>query len=443
MEIVRQVAESMQRAFGADEWEPLGRATNLVQRRRKFTAVTLLRTLVITLLKTPKPSREDYRTTAAQLGLDVSAAALPNRFGPALTAFLHDALGRLTRRVVAAPAVAIPLLQRFTSVRLGDSTTVPLPDVLADVLPGCGGKSGSGRAALKVQVLWDFLTGALLRVLLEPGAAADALSPIADEPAPAGSLSLFDLGYFALERFAALTRGGASWISRLQFGVLVFDPKGHPLPLLEFLASRPGGGPVDLPVLVGKVERLACRLLAVRVPQEVAARRRQKARQKAQKHGRVPSREYLRWQDWTIFVTDCGPDRLTWKAVVVLYRVRWQIELLFKLWKSHCGLAAHRAGAPPQEQLAVVYAKLIGGIVQHWVLLSATWSNGRRSLMKAAKTVRDWVANLTEALDDVGHLADVLRRLRSTLEKTGVSPRRKHPCLFQLLMDPELLDYQL
>jgi hypothetical protein len=442
MEIVRRVAESLQRAFGSEELEELGRTTNLVRRRRKFTAVTLLRTLVITLLKEPDPSREDYRTTAAQLGLDVSAAALPSRFAPELTAFLRAALGRLTRRVMAAPAVAIPLLRGFTSVRLGDSTTAPLPDAFADEFPGCGGKAGAGRAALKLQVLWDFLSGALLRVLIEPGTAADATSPLADEPAPAGSLSLFDLGYFALDRFRALMRGGASWISRLQFGVLVFDPEGRPLSLLEYLAGRPGGGPVDVSVLLGGAERLACRMVALRAPQEVAARRRQKAREKAQKHGRAPSREYLRWQGWTIFVTDCGPDRLTWKAVVVLYRVRWQIELLFKLWESHCGLATHRAGAPPQEQLAVVYAKLIGGVVQHRVLLTATWSNGRRSLMKAAKTVRGWVANLTEGLDDLERLGDVLRRLKATLENTGVSDRRRHPSLFQLLMNPELLDYQ-
>jgi Transposase DDE domain len=443
MESVRQVAEALQRAFGSEELEQLGRTTNLVRRRRKFTAVALLRTLVITLMKRPDPSRQDYRTTAAQLGLDVSAAALPNRFAPALTAFLREALGRLTRQVIAAPAVAIPLLQGFTSVRLGDSTTVALPDALADEFPGGGGTSGSGRAALKLQVLWDFLPGALLRVLIEPGARADATSPLVDEPAPAGSLSLFDLGDFALSRFGTLMRDGASWITRLQFGVRVFDPEGRPLALLDYLEGRPGGGPVDVSVLLGSAERLACRLIAVRVPQEVASRRRQEAREEAQKHGRAPSREYLRWQDWTTFVTDCGPERLTWKAVVVLYRVRWQIELLFKLWKSHGGLASHRPGAPPQEQLAVVYAKLIGGIAQHWILLTATWSNGRRSLIKAAKAVRDWVAHLTEALDDPGRLSEVLRRLRATLENTGVSDRRRHPSLFQLLMNPELLDYQL
>ena len=150
--------------------------------------------------------------------------------------------------------------------------------------------------------------------------ASDATNPIAQEVAPAGSLSLFDLGYFCLDRFQNLTRAGAFWISRLQHGTSVFDAQGQPLALLQYLRQQTGSGPIDVSVLLGVSHRLPCRLIALRVPQEVADRRRQKAYVKAQKHGRVPSREYLEWQDWTIFVTNCEPELLTWEAVVVLYR---------------------------------------------------------------------------------------------------------------------------
>ena len=199
---------------------------------------------------------------------------------------------------------------------------------------------------------------------------------------------------------------------------------------------------IDMPILLGATHRLRCRLIAVRIPQEVAARRRQQAHEKAAKHGRAASREYLRWQDWTIFVTNCEPERLTWKAVVILYRVRWQIELMFKLWKSHNGLATYRPEASAQERLALIYAKLIGVIVQHWILVTATWSSSHRSLMKAAATVREWITNLAEHLDDQERLVETLSRLAATLERDCVERRRKQPSLFQLLEDPELLDWQ-
>ena len=82
--------------------------------------------------------------------------------------------------------------------------------------------------------------------------------------------------------------------------------------LLQYLRRQTGSGPIDVSVLLGVSHRLPCRFHpALRVPQEVADRRRQKAYVKAQKHGRVPSREYLQWQDWTIFVTNCEPELLT------------------------------------------------------------------------------------------------------------------------------------
>ena len=254
---------------------------------------------------------------------------------------------------------------------------------------------------------------------------------------------VFDLGYFCLDRFRRLTTAGVSWISRLQFGVTVYDDAGRELSLLDELQRRYEAGQrlIDLAIVLGAAHRLPCRLIAVRVPQETAARRRQEAHAKAAKHGRAASPEYLRWQDWTIFVTDCGAERLTWQAVVVLYRARWQIELMFKVWKSHNGLASHRPEASPREQLATVYAKLIGALIQHWVLLTATWNHIDRSLMKAAVTLREWINPLAEALDDLERLVAILGRLEEVLKGDRVERRRKKPSLFQLLDDPELLDW--
>ena len=442
MEIVGKVAATIQNVLGP-EAEELGRATGVIQRRRKFTAVSLLRMLVLTLLRKPDAKATDFQSTAAQLGLDVTSTAVENRFTPQLVGFLRAVLERTVLRVLAASPQTVDLLNKFTSVRIGDSSTIALPDELADQFPGCGGiLRGAGRdedpPAVGLPHRLDPPTAN------HPRRASDATNPIAQEVAPAGSLSLFDLGYFCLDRFQNLTRAGAFWISRLQHGTSVFDAQGQPLALLQYLRQQTGSGPIDVSVLLGVSHRLPCRLIALRVPQEVADRRRQKAYVKAQKHGRVPSREYLEWQDWTIFVTNCEPELLTWEAVVVLYRARWQIELMFKLWKSRNRLATHRAGATAEEQLAVVYVKLITVLVQHWILLTATWCECRRSLMKAAAIIADWVTLLIDALDDLDRLIAVLSRMKDVLLKAGarVQNRNIHPSLSQLLQNPILLDYE-
>ena len=79
MEIVGKVAATIQNVLGP-EAEELGRATGVIQRRRKFTAVSLLRMLVLTLLRKPDAKATDFQSTAAQLGLDVTSTAVENRF---------------------------------------------------------------------------------------------------------------------------------------------------------------------------------------------------------------------------------------------------------------------------------------------------------------------------------------------------------------------------
>jgi hypothetical protein len=234
----------------------------------------------------------------------------------------------------------------------------------------------------------------------------------------------------------------AYWISRLQHGTNVFDAAGKSLDLLALLRTRGENGLVDIAVLLGEKERIACRLIAVRVPEEAASRRRQRIREKARDHGREPSQEYLELQGWTIFITNCDEVLLTWKEVVVLYRARWQIELLFKLWKSHNHIAQLETGVSPQRQMAVLYAKLIGVVVQHWILLSVAWNDIQRSLRKAAAVLRDWIVLLLADLDDEKSLCGLLGRLGAAIAKTArITRRRKRPSLFQLLDNPELLEY--
>jgi hypothetical protein len=439
MEIVTQVTELLQGLL-SETMDVLARETGCVKRERKFSGSTLLSSLVLTVLQNPRPTRRDYQTTAGQLGLDVTENAVAQRFTPELVKFLEAAMKRVLNHMLTTDAPPIELLGRFTQVVIGDSTTVTLPDEYAEQFPGCGGSHGGGKAALKIQVLWDLRHGRL-QVLLEPGRASDAKSPITELTLPAGTLSIWDLGYFSLERFARVTEAGGYWLSRLQYGTTVCDGEGNPVALRQFLAKNAKHGVVDVPVQLGE-KRLPCRLVAVHVSPEIAARRRQKIREKARDHGREASQEYLELQEWTIFVTNCPPSLLTWQEVVVLYRARWQIERLFKLWKSYNRLADCDTTASAAQQLAGVYVKLIAVIVQHGILLMTVWLDGRRSLWCAAASLRNWIGLLIAAIDDTAKLQQVLHRQRQFLAKSSrLNHRKKHPSCFQLLNNPELLEY--
>jgi hypothetical protein len=442
MDVIRAVSTALQQNLG-EELDQLARDCGVVLRERAFTGRSLLLMIVATLLHKPAATWADFHLTALQLGLEVTRTAVEKRFaaGQPLVDFLRSALERALREVVAGSPHAGGLLRQFTAVLVGDATTVALPDELADLFPGCGGSEGASRAALKLQVLWDLKTGQLVQLHVAPGRASDAKSPIALGEAAAGSLLVYDLGYFDLRRFAALGAKGAKFLSRLQHGTEVFDDAGDPLDLLAYLRRQPAG-PVDREVLLGVTARLRCRLVAVRVPEEVANRRRQQAREKAAKKGRTPTAEYLELLGWSLFVTNASVEELTWKAVVVLYRARWQIELLFKLWKSHNRLGRHRAQATAREVLAVFYAKLLGVLLQHWMLVATAWPRERRSLLKAVRVLGEMAKEVLLGLEDPAAVAATLYRLRDLIEILGGTTDRKNdPSHAQLIADPDLLDW--
>src|SRR4051812_24951931 len=155
MTSMRTAAQALQQLCGADP-EELAPQTGVIQRRRKFDAISLLRTLVFTALKHPVPKPADYKRTACQCGVDVSKAAITGRFNDQLIAFLTAVLDRAVARLLTVPTATRAVLQGFTAVYLGDSTAVGLHDDHAAEFPGCGGTAGAGRAALKIQLLWDF-----------------------------------------------------------------------------------------------------------------------------------------------------------------------------------------------------------------------------------------------------------------------------------------------
>ena len=118
----------------------------------------------------------------------------------------------------------------------------------------------------------------------------------------------------------------------------------------------------------------------------------------------------------------------------MLGRVRWQIELLFKLWKSHGQIDESRS-TKPWRVLCDVYAKLLAMIIQHWVALIDLWGYPDRSLVKAAKTVAKYALQLATRLWHRPRTRETLETISRYLRAGCRLDRRKHqPNTYQLLL---------
>ena len=440
MQIIARVGLALRTLFGPIA-EEAAVSSGVIVRKRKFDALSLARTFVLGFLQKPSASDADLAAMAVQCGADVSPQAVEQRHTPKLVKFFQELFYKTLKVAVAADKALAPILERFTSVIVLDSTTITLPDSMAEEYPGCGGSYGGGKAAVKFQVEWDLRSGAMAHVEVEPGRSPDGATARQQVRRGKGSLRISDLGYFNLTVFAAMHAAGEYFLSRLQPGTHV-HVDANPLALVDWL-NRQMGSFVDAMVELGQEQRLPCRLIAWRMPTELADRCRQKLRAYYRdKYGKEPSAERLALCGWTILVTNVPPEMLSPKEAVVLYRARWQIELLFKRWKSQ-GLIADLQGSTDVRQMVRLWARLLATIVQHWLVIGTAWDPAQ-SLTKVGEAIRHFVGRLAAALNCHSDLHEVLADLKKTVQKTcRRNKRRAKPGTFELLNDVELLEFQL
>lgn len=432
MTSIPELGEAMERVLTVKA-EDLSRSTGFVERESKMSASVFAKTLVFGWLQRPDVSLSGLAEVAAALGVSISPQAIDDRFNPQAAELLRRLLDAAACELIAADPVAIPILRRFSAVIVEDGSIVSLPDELAQVWQGTGERTGHNQAALKIELRHDLLTGQVQGPFLQSGRVHDRRSFLQALALPQKALRLADLGFFSLDKLTVQDASGSYWLSRLQVQTAVFDARGQRLDLHQLLATQ-SANLLELSVTIGVEHRLPARLLAARVPPEVAAERRRKLIAEARHKGQTVSKARLELADWTILATSVPAELLSLEEALVLYRVRWQIELLFKLWKSYGQIDTSRS-RKIWRILCEVYAKLLAMVIQHWVLIVAVWSHPDRSLVKAAAVVRANVAVLLAAF--AGHLdLDVALGWIQNLIQVGchMNTRKKEPNAYQLLL---------
>lgn len=432
MTTLPQLATSLQTVFTTTA-DAAARDTGFIKRVRAFSGSQFLHTLVGTYLSSPSATTEDFVDTAASLGVSISPQGFAARFSPAAVRFLEQIFQAALRQLITAQARTIPILDRFSAVFIQDSTVIRLPDSLADIWAGCGGNREHLTAAVKGLVRLELRQGQLTGPLLLNGRASDRSACLLPRPQQ-HSLSIADLGFWSLADFAEAAHEQRLWLSRCPPNLQVFDADGQRHSLTELLASQTGER-CELVVQLGVQQRLKARLLAQRVPHKVAQQRRERLRATAKRKGRVVSETQLELAGWTVLVTNVPLELLSQEEAMALYRIRWQIELLFKLWKSEGQLDQTRAERVERVQCEM-YAKLLALLCAHWLMLVSCYSEVNSSPTRLMRTIRKHAQGVIVALGKSGAeveraLEELVRRLQATRPMTR---RKTLPNAFDALL---------
>jgi hypothetical protein len=225
------------------------------------------------------------------------------------------------------------LFGSFKRVLLQDSTTLALPDALAEYFPGNISR-GIQKAVAPVQCIMEVTAMRFMHFSLSGFTCNDqSASRIITTYLRKDDLVIRDLGYFVLNSLKEITSKQAYFLSRLRSDVNIYDQKGRCLTLKRLLRKRK----VDQWVWIGKKQRLPVRLVMLQLPAAQAAERVRKARNNRDKRLNH-SRAYYKWLGYAAFVTNVEEQTWSTHQIAEAYKIRWQIEIIFKSWKSSFNL---------------------------------------------------------------------------------------------------------
>lgn len=336
-------------------WQELAASTGALKGLRKDkSAESLLRTLLIHL--GCGYSLRETAVCAREAGLaDMSDVALFKRLKKC-----RDWLHALCLSLLAERGTRLGDCAEGT-VRLFDATHVSEP-----------GKTGSvWRVHYSVQV---------------PSLRCDhfEITPIRGEgtgesfqhyPIHEGDLILGDRGYSLATGIEYVHSNGAFVAVRFNpNNVPVLGPSGERFNLLDHLKRLKNAGevrswPVRVPSTAG--EPVPGRICAIRKTEEAIRQAHRKLKRRASKKNEKLKAQTLVYAEYVIVFTTFPEKHFSPRAVLDWYRVRWQIELVFKRFKQIAKLG-HLPKHDDESAQAWLYGKLFIALVTEKLISHAT-----------------------------------------------------------------------
>jgi Transposase DDE domain len=430
----------------AEQW---ARSTGFVQRASKINGSAFAQTLVFGFLNQPEASYTDLQQTMQLQGVEVSAQAIEERMTPQAAALMGRLLEEMVAMVVSGQQCHLPILQSFDGVYLQDGTVLTLPDELRDHWRGSG--ETGGEAGLRVQLRINWSDGKLTGPWLQDARASENTgeATVEQSPLPKGALYLADSGYLILKRMRELDAQGDFWLTPARANLIITDQQGIRRDLPSFVASRPAGA-IDEWVWVGAERQLFCRLLVFADEEKARPPKKdQKTRVKGSRHdvqvgrhkrakgskGRKrvqTSPQHRRLKGALVLLTNVPTSRLSPSQARTLLRLRWQIELIWKMWKQYGKLDCWRS-EKGMRILCEVYAKLMAMILQHWFTIAGCWSDPHRSLVKACHLVQKMAPCLLLTMHGPLTQQALFQIICCSMKGCTLNPRKKRPNTSQRL----------
>lgn len=427
----KAVAKILAEELSEQELNALGKATGQSARLRIVTPFRLVASLLVALGGAATESIADLlREFNFNNGTTVAYKAFYNRLSHrGFAAFMRAVVERLLVGFacrVLEPGADSPLA-RFEDIVIQDGTSFVVKPVLSATFPGRF--KNVDPAAVELHATFSGFGDDIVRAVLSPDTAGER-QYLPEPEELTDRLLLADRGYPSMDYFEKLDAAGASFVIRLTRSykprVLAVHHKGAtvplptPIPLQQFLRENPVGAfDLDIELRRGK-HRYACRLIV------------------------LPGKE--KWR--TRLCTNLPRAQFPATLVARLYRFRWQVELLFKEWKSYANLHRFDTGNKHIVE-GLIWASLAAAILKRFLAHAAQITTGvpistRRVAMCARLFLRPLLSSLTRPRSLRALVASALTFLATNAQRSNPKRERARgrlnagltPCLLPASVAP-------
>jgi len=341
----------------------LARETGFIQRVSKIPAKSFLKMLLFDHLQNDQPSLEQHSFGMYDdSGINISKQAIDKKFNEATVLFIQKLFEKFLMTQINNGRIVTELQQKYSAIRIMDSTEFKLPDALAKDFPGYSACNALACAAIQFE--YDIISRKINCMAVENARTSDKTyaDKRMDNINP-GELIIRDLGYYSVDSYKKIEDQEAFYVSRLKPQVSIYKKVGssyEPLTLASIITQikKSKGGYFDQSVFIGREQKKEVRLIAWLLPEKEQHKRLCK---KKSRKGRVNKDDEI-WSKLNVFITNIPSSEITPEQVYQLYKIRWQIELMFKIWKSILKIHLLRK-MKPQRVKCYLYSKFI------WILL--------------------------------------------------------------------------
>jgi hypothetical protein len=330
----------MREILSDKDLQKLAGQNGFYRRKSEFMPAMFFDMLLYCAAQTESCSLEQASNRVSDIyGIKISKQSIDDRFNECSVVFVKEILKKVLEKQLCK-VFATGFLPRFNRLCIKDGTRFNLPERLAKYYKGFGGSAGTSSATVCIQFEYDARSGKILSLDITNGTRNDHTD--AQETITRidkGDLILRDLGYYSLPILTKFDCSGAYFISRLGLKTNVYEPgnideisfKKLYIDMLKQNITH-----TQKYIHAGKKERMPLRLIINMVPEEVYQKRIRKTERENKERGYRISEEYKAKCRFNLFITNIRDEVLSIKEILTLYKLRWQIELMFKSWKSIC-----------------------------------------------------------------------------------------------------------